>query len=688
MSTGGATATVDEAALDTTQNGNDLVAGNVTGSNSTSTNETVTGQLAALGAVGAVTYTLDAGQTANYGQIQINSDGSWIYTLTDAVDGDSLTPSQGGNNGTNTINGAESFTYTATDANGNTVQGTININVTDDVPTAVTPIAVTLTNTSGGTGTAYLDTDHNVINNYGADGAGAVIFTAESITSLENQGLTSGFTPLEYSISQDGTELIASKATDHSTVFTIDIQPSGSENQYVVTMSQAVDATGTIDFNATNSGYSFVGGNTAWAGFVGTTENSPDLLMTPAINGYDNGTINASAISGGVGSGNSVGLDNNGYAETFRVDFVTDLSGNPAGSGGYSDTANQDFTFSGHYVTNGATAEFTATSGSVVNIAAFDDFDGNNTVGDGTLDTITGIAFSYNGVSSEVIIPTTTTQEVTIGEHTYTVTLNSDGTVDVGGLYGTSGSNAVGTYVAVYTDTAGTLDAHPGYSSLEFTYVSGDSFKIGDFGATTITSDPVDFTVPVSIEDGDGDITSSGSLDITLDPSASSSLSNLAASSLLAAQSTESSHSIYSTSADDILTASTGIDTFIWQAGQTGTDHVSGFNLTQDTLNISDLLTQWNGNSNTLDHYLDITVTNGDTVISIDADANGSVDQTIVLDGTDVSSYGNSSSEIIQGLVDSGNGPLIVDSSSTDTATTTYSTTDALNHTEQVVKEV
>ena len=60
--------------------------------------------------------------------------------------------------------------------------------------------------------------------------------------------------------------------------------------------------------------------------------NSPDLLLTPSVNHQYASSINTSATSGGVGSGQSVGTVGN-LPETFRVDFVTDLSGNPAGSG-------------------------------------------------------------------------------------------------------------------------------------------------------------------------------------------------------------------------------------------------------------------------------------------------------------------------------------------------------------------
>ena len=54
-----------------------------------------------------------------------------------------------------------------------------------------------------------------------------------------------------------------------------------------------------------------------------------------------------------------------------------------------------------------------------------------------------------------------------------------------------------------------------GYNSLEYTWVAGDTFKIGNFGAAVQSTDPVDFSVPVQVVDGDGD-TASGTLGITL----------------------------------------------------------------------------------------------------------------------------------------------------------------------------
>ncbi len=126
------TQTVNEAALDTTPDDraspapDDLAASTVTGSDPSSGAETVAGQLSV---VGATSYALVGSGTGTHGVLQFNSDGSYVYTLVNPVHG-------GGNNGANTLSGVEVFTYTATGANGNTVQGTITIDVVDDVATA------------------------------------------------------------------------------------------------------------------------------------------------------------------------------------------------------------------------------------------------------------------------------------------------------------------------------------------------------------------------------------------------------------------------------------------------------------------------------------------------------------------------------------------------------------------------
>ncbi|WAB96801.1 retention module-containing protein [Pseudomonas putida] len=123
--------TVYEKALDLQRDGNDLAAGNVTGSDPGSSQETTSGTLvgSASGGVGALTYTLVGNAVGQYGQIQLNADGSYTYTLTSPAN--SPNPA---NDGANTV--TETFTYQVQDSLGNSTTSTIVITVVDDVPTA------------------------------------------------------------------------------------------------------------------------------------------------------------------------------------------------------------------------------------------------------------------------------------------------------------------------------------------------------------------------------------------------------------------------------------------------------------------------------------------------------------------------------------------------------------------------
>ncbi|MHC8378356.1 retention module-containing protein [Pseudomonas sp. MDT1-16] len=123
--------TVYEKALDLNKDGQDLAAGTVTGSQPGNTGETASGTLvgAVTGATGAITYTLVGSATGTYGQILLNPNGTYTYTLTSAP---STTPHA--NDGPNTL--SETFTYHATDALGNVVTSTIVVNIVDDLPTA------------------------------------------------------------------------------------------------------------------------------------------------------------------------------------------------------------------------------------------------------------------------------------------------------------------------------------------------------------------------------------------------------------------------------------------------------------------------------------------------------------------------------------------------------------------------
>ncbi|WP_404938537.1 retention module-containing protein [Pseudomonas atacamensis] len=124
--------TVYEKALDLSKDGQDLAPGTVTGSEPGNTGETASGTLvgSVSGGSGAITYTLVGNATGSYGQLQLNADGTYTYTLTSAPK-----TAPNANDGPNTL--SETFTYKATDALGNSTTSTLVVNIVDDIPKAV-----------------------------------------------------------------------------------------------------------------------------------------------------------------------------------------------------------------------------------------------------------------------------------------------------------------------------------------------------------------------------------------------------------------------------------------------------------------------------------------------------------------------------------------------------------------------
>ncbi|PWF62819.1 hypothetical protein CBX96_14435, partial [Shewanella sp. BC20] len=116
---------------------------------------------------------------------------------------------------------------------------------------------------------------------------------------------------------------------------------------------------------------------------------------------------------------------------------------------------------------------------------------------------------------------------------------------------------------------------------------------------------------------------------------------------------------------DDVLRGDSGADTFVWRYADAdqGTDHIMDFNVSQDKLDLSDLLQ--GETANTLESYLQFSLdNNGSTVIDIDANKDGEFDQHIVLDGVNLFSEYSATDNagVINGLLGTnGNGPLIID---------------------------
>ena len=240
-----AQATVFENALDQTQDGLDLAPGSVTGSAPDSTAETVTGNLTAntSGGSGALTFVLLSNTAGAYGQIQLNANGQYTYTLTSAP---KTTP--GADNGANTVAGLENFTYQATDALGNTTTGTIKISIVDDVPQATNDTGTLI---EGGTSTL------NVLANdvLGADGGaagGAVVAikagsnAAVTVTSGGSTVINGTYGTL--TISADGTAVY--KGTPNLVT-----TPTATDTfTYTIRDGDGDQSTATVTFNLTDSG--------------------------------------------------------------------------------------------------------------------------------------------------------------------------------------------------------------------------------------------------------------------------------------------------------------------------------------------------------------------------------------------------------------------------------------------------
>ncbi len=409
--------------------------------------------------------------------------------------------------------GSLGVTVTVTDGDGdtklsNTADVSGQITFDDDGPAAVVPDRAIVANGAGVPVNFDLDFDELTSNNFGADG-GTVRFPA-SLGSTPS-GLTSGGVPITYTVSGDGLTLTAMAGA--TSVFVVTLNPAAAT--YAVDMNAIVDSTTTVNFSS--SAFNFAGGNAEWNGFVPTGEtlggtvidnNSADILLTPETNGLHAGSINTTATAGGVSNGGGGGGNNIGSTETFRVDFVTDLRGNPAGAGpgNYDTVGKRDHVFDGHYTVNGSSAVFASTTGSVVKVQAFDDTNDTasisdiEVVGDGTPDTLTGLVISFNGGQQFIDLTVPLAPSYTVGGQVYTVALNGDGSINIGGV-------VTNTQIATFTAN--------GYNSIEYSYFSGDAFQVGQFGAAVPSTSPVSFNLPIEVVDGDGD-TAAGTIGVTL----------------------------------------------------------------------------------------------------------------------------------------------------------------------------
>lgn len=528
-------------------------------------------------------------------------------------------------------------------------------------------------NTTGSAGstTGSLDIDGNIDDNVGADQLGTLSFAT---TNGSDSGFTSGGLTIYLYVSSDGQTLVGSTTepdgvldgddsgvTDNQ-VFTVDLNTDGdaalSNDNYDFTLYQQVDG-GLTTFSVSDAGFDFYGGNDPYSYFDDTITNDAngeqDILLTPMINGVDGGTTNTSNIAGGVGSGNSVGP-----TEGVRVDFVYGLTGNPAkniSDADYSNLINQDHEFDGHNMVNGASATFTGISGGIgtsdITITAFDDFDGDNVVGDSTdKDVITSVQITYNGETKTVARDTSM---VTVAGILYTLDWDDDYSVTVEGVVSD-------TSVAVYSSDGG-------FSSVEYTWSGGETFKIGGFGAGVPTpGEVIEMSFDLQLVDADGDtVVMNDGIQVVLSPENHALLvsgedglgENIDASASLQAVTivgssgnniligSEGDDILVGLGGDDTLTGGDGLDRFKFveediNDGSVGMDTITDFDTSEgDILDVADLLGGITEDAATLDGYLHFELVGGDTVIHLNKDGDytsdtnevGKDEHTIVLQG-------------------------------------------------------
>ncbi|MEL4370059.1 choice-of-anchor K domain-containing protein, partial [Shewanella xiamenensis] len=235
------------------------------------------------------------------------------------------------------------------------------------------------------------------------------------------------------------------------------------------------------------------------------------------------------------------------------------------------------------------------------------------------------------------------------GDHTNTGVSGHVGTT-INGLYGTLILYADGTYHYQLTASADLIPASGATETFTYTMQDGD----GDRSSATlkINVSPVNAD-GVNLVDANAFTTQGSSLNDTIVVTNGENSCG-----------GEGNDTLIGGLGDDVLRGDNGADTFVWRYADAdkGTDHIMDFNVSEDKLDLSDLLQ--GETAGTLESYLSFSLNNGSTVIDIDANKDGTFDQHIVLDGVNLySQFGaTDNAGIINGLLGSnGNGPLIID---------------------------
>jgi VCBS repeat-containing protein len=312
--------TVYEKALDLSKDGQDLAAGTVTGSDPGHTGETASGTLvgSVTGASGAITYTLVGSAIGTYGQILLNPNGTYTYTLTSAPK-----TSPDANDGPNTL--SESFTYKATDALGNSTTSTIVVNIVDDVPKAVGAERSVAAVEIDSNLLLVIDVSGSMVDPSGVPGFSRLELAKQAISALLDKYDDLGDVKVQIvtfsSNATDKTSIWVDVATAKSIISGLTAGGGTNYDAAVATMQTAFDTAGKLT-GAQNVGYFFSDGKPN-EGDIGSADEAALKAFLDA-NGIKNYAI-------GLGSGVSntyldpLAYDGSNHTNTNAV-VVTDLN--------------------------------------------------------------------------------------------------------------------------------------------------------------------------------------------------------------------------------------------------------------------------------------------------------------------------------------------------------------------------
>jgi len=295
-----------------------------------------TGQITASSAAGGLTYALTTSATGSHGTLTLNPDGSYTYMLTSPV-----TESPAANNGTDTVNHADSFGYTVTDANGNTVTGTIYVDVKDDVPTLGSFMSATIPNEIGSVNGLFSLVP-------GADGIGHFNITGPTIAGISYNTTTAA----------DGTTVLHGMA-GATEVFNLTVRPDGTYEFDLITPQASTSVTSSLA--------NLASGSSNWAELAdGSVEFSSPSSVNSSTQGFGVGnnfldkgdTFTMEFHKAGTG----IGVDDPASSNPNFVDKV-DFTTNKANTGdAVSWTANDTV----HNITQSGTAAVDATGHLVI----------------------------------------------------------------------------------------------------------------------------------------------------------------------------------------------------------------------------------------------------------------------------------------------------------------------------------